>query len=89
MTDTVVLHLVNQMLLMALKLSAPVLLATLVVGVAVSILQAATQVQEMTLTFVPKMVVLALVMALLGPWMLNSAASWAASLIGHLELYAR
>ncbi|MBP8951905.1 MAG: flagellar biosynthesis protein FliQ [Armatimonadetes bacterium] len=89
MTDTVVLHLVNQMLLMALKLSAPVLLATLVVGVAVSILQAATQVQEMTLTFVPKMVVLALVMALLGPWMLNSTASWAASLIGHLELYAR
>jgi len=89
MTDTAVLHLVNQMLLMALKLSAPVLLATLVVGVAVSILQAATQVQEMTLTFVPKMVVLALVMALLGPWMLNSTASWAASLIGHLELYAR
>ena len=89
MTDTLVLHLVNQMLLMALKLSAPVLLATLVVGVAVSILQAATQVQEMTLTFVPKMVVLALVMALLGPWMLNSTASWAASLIGHLELYAR
>ncbi|NSW54865.1 MAG: flagellar biosynthesis protein FliQ [Armatimonadetes bacterium] len=89
MTDTLVLHLVNQMLLMALKLSAPVLLATLVVGVAVSILQAATQVQEMTLTFVPKMVVLALVMALLGPWMLHSTASWAASLIGHLELYAR
>lgn len=88
MTDTVVLHLVNQMLLMALKLSAPVLVVTLVVGVAVSILQAATQVQEMTLTFVPKMLVLALVLALLGPWMLNSTASWAASLIGHLELYA-
>lgn len=87
MSDTTVLALVNQMLLMGLKLSAPVLITALVVGVAISILQAATQVQEMTLTYVPKMLAIALVVALLGPWMLHSMAAFATEILGHLERY--
>jgi len=88
MTDTMVLHIVNQMLLVGLKVVAPVIGTALLVGVAVSVLQAATQVQEMTLTYVPKMIAVGVVVALLGPWMLHSLVNWAASLFGHLELYA-
>ena len=88
MTTDMVVALSRQAIELALFLALPMLGVSLVVGVFISILQAATQIQEMTLTFVPKMLVLALVLALLGPWMLNSTASWAASLIGHLELYA-
>ncbi len=89
MTDAMVLQLVNQMLVMGLKLSGPVLVTALVVGVAISILQAATQVQEMTLTFVPKMIAVGLVVALLGPWMIHVLVNWSAGLLGHLEVYAR
>jgi len=89
MTDASVLHLVNQMLIVSLKVSAPLLATALVVGVGISILQAATQVQEMTLTYVPKMAAVAVVIALLGPWMLHIMCNYSADLIGHLDRYAR
>ncbi len=57
----------NQSLFLILLLSAPPVLAAMVVGMMVSLLQATTQIQEQTLTFVPKMVVVTLVLALLGP----------------------
>jgi flagellar biosynthetic protein FliQ len=89
MTDAAVLDIVNQMLIVSLKLAAPVLICSLVVGVAISVLQAATQVQEMTLTFVPKLLAIAAVLALLGPWMMHTVVNWTSGLFGHLELYAR
>ncbi|HBV21500.1 MAG TPA: flagellar biosynthetic protein FliQ [Nitrosomonas sp.] len=52
-------------------ISAPLLLAALVTGLIVSIFQAATQINEMTLSFIPKLLVMFLVMVLAGPWMLN------------------
>ena len=88
MTDATVLQLVHQMLLVSLKISGPLLAAALVVGVAISIVQAATQVQEMTLTYVPKMIVGALVLVVLGPWMLQVMVNFSAGLIGHLERFA-
>ncbi|MDP2006905.1 MAG: flagellar biosynthesis protein FliQ [Rubrivivax sp.] len=59
-------------LLMLLMISAPVLLTVLVVGLVVSIFQAATQINEATLSFVPKVVAAAAVLAIAGPWMLSS-----------------
>ncbi len=59
-------------LLMLLLISAPVLLTVLAVGLVVSIFQAATQINEATLSFVPKMVAAAAVLAIAGPWMLSS-----------------
>lgn len=56
-------------LYLVLLVSGPVLLASMGVGLAIGLLQAATQVQEQTLTFVPKLVAVALVLALLGSWM--------------------
>jgi flagellar biosynthetic protein FliQ len=60
----------TQMLWVSAKISAPILIASLVVGLVVSILQSATQVQEFTLTFVPKLVVVAIVIIVSGNWVM-------------------
>jgi flagellar biosynthetic protein FliQ len=69
-SDTVVLEIALQAILVAAKLCAPILLVTLAVGFGISLLQAVTQIQEVTLTFVPKLVAVALVILLAGNWML-------------------
>ncbi len=61
----------RQALEITFMLSAPLLLAALATGLIVSIFQAATQINEMTLSFIPKLLVMFLVMALAGPWMLQ------------------
>ncbi len=66
-----VITLAQQALYTAVLLSAPMLLASLVVGLAVSILQAATQINEMTLTFIPKLLAMVLMMVVAGPWMIT------------------
>ena len=72
MTDTQVIHIAWEAILVTVKLAAPILAVTLGVGLFVSILQSATQVQEATLTFVPKLAGVALVIVLAGNWMLNT-----------------
>ncbi len=66
----------QQALLTVLLLAGPMLVAALVVGTTVSVFQAVTQVQEMTLVFVPKILVVFLVVALAGSWMLQTAVSF-------------
>jgi len=70
----------DQMLWTAMAIGGPVLLATLVVGLLISILQVATQVQEITLSYVPKMLVAVFVLIALGPWMLAQLTEFARSL---------
>lgn len=67
------LFLLAKMLIAVAKIAAPVLLATLVVGFVISLIQVVTQIQEMTLTYVPKLIVAGLVFALFGHWMLDTA----------------
>jgi len=64
-------HLGQQGLYMLLMVSAPILLSVLVVGLVVSIFQAATQINEATLSFVPKVVAAVAALAVAGPWMLT------------------
>jgi len=64
----------------ALKVSGPFLVAGLVVGLLVSIFQAATQIQEVTLTFVPKMLAVGVVIVVAGPWMLDQLVLYTAEL---------
>jgi flagellar biosynthetic protein FliQ len=66
-----VIHIVAKALLTATKLCGPILITTLVVGLVLSVLQSATQIQESTLTFVPKLVVAAVVLVLTGAWSLR------------------
>jgi len=61
----------RQALEMTLMVSAPLLLAALITGLIVSIFQAATQINEMTLSFIPKLFVMFLIMLLAGPWMIS------------------
>lgn len=77
MTDMTVLELIKQALTVGLSVSAPLLLASLVVGAILGILMAATQIQEFTLTFVPKLLVLSAVLLICGPWMLRSLVAFA------------
>lgn len=81
MESDMALQLVNQLLWTAVLISGPLLGLTLLVGLLVSVLQAVTQVQEMSLSFVPKLLVAALVIALFGPWMLRQLLGFATRLI--------
>lgn len=72
MTPETVLTIAQQALEMTVLVSAPMLGAALITGLLVSLFQAATQINEMTLSFIPKMLVLILVMVLAGPWMLTT-----------------
>jgi flagellar biosynthetic protein FliQ len=65
-----------------MKVALPLLLAGLIVGLAVSIFQAATQIQEQTLSFIPKILALVAVIAIAGPWMLSSVTDWTHDLWG-------
>ena len=71
MTPGVVMEIGRQALEVTLVLAAPMLLSALVVGLIVSVFQAATQLNEATLQFVPKLVVMFMVLILVGPWMLQ------------------
>jgi flagellar biosynthesis protein FliQ len=71
----------QQGLLMLLTVSAPMLLVVLVVGVLVSIFQAATQINEATLSFVPKLIAAVAVMAVAGPWMMSTLVDYLRSML--------
>lgn len=87
MNDQVVLDLARQALLLMLQLAAPFLLTALVVGLVIGILQSLTQIQEQTLTFVPKLVVMGLVFLIALPWMLQRIVGYTrAILIGLADL---
>jgi len=80
-TPNTVMNLGTTALEVTLMLSLPLLLAALVTGVIVGAFQAATQINEMTLSFIPKLLVLALVVALTGPWMLHTMVEYTRELI--------
>lgn len=71
MTPTTVIEIGRQAVEVTLLLSAPLLIAALVTGLIVSIFQAATQINEMTLSFIPKLVVMFVTLVVAGPWMLT------------------
>jgi flagellar biosynthetic protein FliQ len=69
---------------LALKIAMPILLVGLIVGLVVSIFQAATQIQEQTLSFIPKIAGLAVVLVVAGPWMLGQLLTWTEELYGQI-----
>jgi flagellar biosynthetic protein FliQ len=71
MTESYVLSLAQNAVTVMLILAGPILLISLIVGSLISLVQAATQINEVTLTFIPKMIAIGLVLALLGSWMLQ------------------
>jgi flagellar biosynthetic protein FliQ len=84
MTDTAVVHLAAQAMVLAMKLSMPILLVSLVVGFGVSLMQSVTQIQEVTLSFVPKLLAVAVVILVTGHWMLNQTVDFTKQLFEEL-----
>lgn len=80
MTPDRALDFMNDMLWSAAVIGGPVMLATLLVGLTVSIFQVATQIQEITLSYVPKIVTAGLMLVILGPWMVAKLTSFARDL---------
>ena len=80
MTDTAVLEIALQAIIIAAKLCAPILIVTMAVGFGISLMQAVTQIQEVTLTFVPKLVAVAVVIMLAGNWMLHEMLTFTGDL---------
>ncbi|MFZ9129985.1 MAG: flagellar biosynthesis protein FliQ [Pseudomonadales bacterium] len=80
MTPEVVMELGQQTLLMVALLAGPLLIAALAVGLLIGIFQAATQIQEMTLSFIPKLAALAIALVIGGPWMLRSIVEFTTEL---------
>lgn len=84
MTDTAVIEIALKAVLISVKLGAPILVVSLAVGLAVSVVQSVTQVQEVTLTFVPKLAAVAVVLVVGGNWMLGQLVSFTRELFALL-----
>ena len=76
MTPETVMTLGQRALELTALISAPLLLSALVVGLVIGMFQAATQIQEMTLSFIPKLLVMGVALAVTGPWMLRTLVSF-------------
>ncbi len=81
------LQLLSDVLWNALLISAPLLAVTLVVGLLVSVLQVVTQVQEMSLTYIPKIIAAVVVLIVFGPWMLKRLVAFSINLISNIPSY--
>jgi flagellar biosynthesis protein FliQ len=81
MTDATVVEIIQRALMLAALISAPILGFGLVVGLVVSVFQAATQIHEMSLTFIPKIIAVAVAMAIFGQWMLNQMVNFTTGLL--------
>ncbi len=88
MSATLALELIRRAVLLGLVVSAPLLLTALCTGLVVSLLQAITQVQEQTLTFIPKLLLMALVLLLVMPWMLNQLLEYLVGILRALPTLA-
>jgi flagellar biosynthesis protein FliQ len=84
MTRDTVVSLTTEAMQLAMKIGLPLLLASLAVGLVISVFQAVTQIQEQTLTFIPKILATAAVILIAGPWMLDQLVIYATQLYGSI-----
>lgn len=84
MQETDALALARHAILVSLQLTLPIMTLSLVIGVVISLFQAVTSIQEQTLTFVPKILMLSVALIVLGPWMLHTLVGFTSSLFASL-----
>ena len=89
MSQDMILKIAKDTLQVTLMISGPMLIISLVVGVIISIVQVVTSIQDMTLSFVPRIIAVFLTFLFVFPWMLNILLAFTAQLYGHLEHFAR
>lgn len=86
MTEEMIIDLFSESIKIILVLSSPMLLSGLLIGLLIAIFQATTQIQEATLAFVPKIIVVFVVMMLTGSWMINSLIEYTNYVLGMIDL---
>ncbi len=89
MTEEMIMHLAQDALKVTAMLSAPILVSTLVIGLLISVFQALTQINEATLTFIPKMIVVGVIVVLTGPWMLDLISNYTVNLFESISTVVR
>lgn len=87
--ESYVLAISKQALFITLILSGPAVVVALTVGLMVSLIQATTQIQEQSLTFVPKLVAVFIILALMGPWLMTQLVTFAQALLSGFPNYIR
>ncbi len=87
MNELVVIDIARQALFLVLKAAAPMLITSLLVGLVVSILQTVTSIQEQTLTFVPKLIAVFLVLMLVGNWIMSIITGFTVELFSNFSYY--
>lgn len=87
--EAYIISITKQALYLTLILTAPPVAAAMLIGLAISLLQATTQVQEQTLTFVPKLVAVIVTLALVGPWTMIQLVNYANSLLDSFPTYIK
>ncbi|NMO96171.1 flagellar biosynthesis protein FliQ [Paenibacillus lemnae] len=87
MSAEFIIGLAGQAVYIVLKVSAPMLVLALAAGLAISIFQATTQIQEQTLAFVPKIIVVLLALLLFGPWILTTLVDFTFGILDNLYKY--
>lgn len=88
MDTGIVMGIMSDAFVTALRMSGPMLIISVLVGLVIAILQAATQVHEQTLTFVPKLIAIGLTLLLLGPWMISQMSDFFYRLFDAIARYA-
>ena len=89
MDEAVVVDIAREMLWLIIKVSAPLLLVSLVVGLIISVFQTVTSIQEQTLTFVPKLIAIFLTLMLVGGWMMSNITEFFTNLCNNFSSYVR
>lgn len=89
MTENQILYMAKEAIGTAIIVGGPILVISLLVGLIVSVFQAMTQIQEQTLSFIPKLLAIALILVILGPWMLNIMTSYTTNLFIDIASFAR
>lgn len=89
MNESIIIDIARQTLWLVLKVSAPMLVTSLVVGLLVSVFQTITSIQEQTLTFVPKLIAVFLVIMIFGNWILTEVRDFAVELITNFGYYIK
>ena len=89
MTEELILELGSESLKTTALLAAPMLVSALVIGLAISVMQAITQINEATLTFIPKILVVGFVFMLAAPWMMDVIGHFTTNLYDNIALYVR
>ncbi len=89
MSEDIVMQIATETMKTMMLIAGPMLLAAMVIGIIVSVLQAITQINEATLTFIPKMIAIIVVLAVMAPWMMEVLQNYSSEIFGNFASWVR